>query len=82
MPLGSSPIMPLSTLLGWDQAVVARHIETPNSETVRLKQKIPVHITYFTAWPDETGKIRFFDDIYGRDKAMEDARSTVAVAQR
>ena len=71
-----------AVLLGWDQAEVARHIETPKSETVRLKQKIPVHLTYFTAWPDETGKIRYFDDIYGRDKAMEDARSTVAVAQR
>ena len=71
-----------AVLLGWDQEEVAKHIETPKSETVRLKQKIPVHLTYFTAWPDATGKIRYFDDIYARDKAMEDARSTVAVAQR
>ena len=71
-----------AVLLGWDQEEVAKHIETPKSETVRLKQKIPVHLTYFTAWPDATGKIRYFDDIYGRDKAMDDARSTVAVAQR
>jgi L,D-transpeptidase YcbB len=71
-----------AVLLGWNQEEVAEHIETPKSETVRLKEKIPVHLTYFTAWPDETGKIRYFEDIYGRDKAMEDARSTVAVAQR
>ena len=71
-----------AVLLGWDAAKVAANIETPASETVRLKQKIPVHLTYFTAWPDETGKIRYFDDIYGRDKAMEDARSSVAVAQK
>jgi murein L,D-transpeptidase YcbB/YkuD len=69
-------------LLGWDAETVEQNIATPKSETVRLKQKIPVHLAYFTAWPDETGKIRFFDDIYGRDKAMEDARSSVAVAQR
>lgn len=71
-----------AVLLGWDSETVAASIETPKSKTVRLKEKIPVHITYFTAWPDETGKIRFFEDIYGRDKAMEDARSSVAVAQR
>ena len=71
-----------SMVLGWDAATVAKHIGTPRSETVRLKEKIPVHIVYFTAWPDETGRIRYFDDIYGRDKAMEDARSTAAVAQR
>lgn len=71
-----------SVLLGWDAAEVEKHIKTPRSETVRLKEKIPVYLTYFTAWPDETGKIRYFDDIYGRDRAMEDARSTAAVAQR
>lgn len=71
-----------SVLLGWDDEEVARHVETPKSETVRLKQKLPVHLTYFTAWPDADGKIRYFRDIYGRDKAMEDARSSVTVAQR
>ncbi len=71
-----------AVLLGWNQEDVAKQIETPKSETVRLKEKIPVHLTYFTAWPDETGRIRYFEDLYGRDKAMQDARSTVAVAQR
>ena len=71
-----------SVLLGWSAEKVDANVKTPGSETVRLKQKIPVHLTYFTAWPDETGKIRFYDDLYGRDKAMEDARSSVALAQR
>jgi murein L,D-transpeptidase YcbB/YkuD len=71
-----------SVILGWDAARVDGHIETPRSETVRLKEKIPVHLAYFTAWPDESGAMRYFEDIYGRDKAMENARSTVTVAQR
>lgn len=71
-----------AVLLGWDAAKVEHYVGTPKSETVRLKEKIPVHLTYFTAWPDKSGKIRYFEDIYGRDKAMEDARSTVSVAQR
>ena len=43
---------------------------------------MPVHLTYFTAWPDEDGQIKFYTDIYGRDKAMENARSAITVAQR
>lgn len=71
-----------AVLLGWSAEEVAAHIATPKTETVKLIEKIPVHLTYFTAWPDETGRIVFFDDIYGRDRAMEDGRSGVAVAQR
>lgn len=71
-----------AVILGWHVAEVAEHIKTPRSETVRLKEKLPVHLTYFTAWPDDDGNMRYFDDIYGRDRAMEDARSTVTVAQR
>ena len=71
-----------AVILGWDAKQVDDNIASPASETVRLKQKIPVYLTYFTAWPDESGKMRYFDDIYGRDKALEDARSSIAVAQR
>jgi len=34
---------------------------------VRLKEKIPVHIAYFTAWVDENGGLHFQPDIYGYD---------------
>lgn len=71
-----------SVILGWDRSKVDENVESKQSETIRLKQKIPVHITYFTAWPDENGKIQYFNDIYGRDKAMETARSSVVLAQR
>lgn len=40
---------------------------------VNLTQKIPVHITYFTAYVDEGGSLRFFDDVYGFD-AMQHIR--------
>ena len=35
-----------------------------------LAQKVPVHLTYFTAWADAVGNIQYYDDIYGRDGAM------------
>lgn len=71
-----------SVILGWDAAEIDQHIATKGTENIRLPQKIPVHLTYFTAWPDETGKIQYFSDIYGRDKTMETARSSVVLAQR
>jgi murein L,D-transpeptidase YcbB/YkuD len=71
-----------SVLLGWERSRVDAKVVSRKSETIRLPEKVPVHITYFTAWPDETGEIRYFNDIYGRDKAMETARSAVTLAQR
>ncbi len=70
-----------SVILGWDPAEVDEKIKSPASETVKLPHKIPVHLTYFTAWPDETGKIQYYNDIYGRDAAMQNARNAVVIAQ-
>jgi murein L,D-transpeptidase YcbB/YkuD len=35
-----------------------------------LPSKVPVYLTYFTAWPNAEGKIQYFNDIYGRDAAI------------
>jgi murein L,D-transpeptidase YcbB/YkuD len=41
-------------------------------KTVKLKQKVPVHLTYFTAWVDEAGTLQTRSDIYGHDRRIED----------
>lgn len=38
--------------------------------TVVLKEKIQVHILYFTAFIDEKGKLNFRKDIYGKDQFL------------
>lgn len=40
---------------------------------VSFKDDLPIHITYQTAWLDKNGKIRFSDDIYGRDTRLQEA---------
>ena len=40
---------------------------------VNLTRHIPVHITYFTAWVDEDGKLQVRDDVYGHDRRTEKA---------
>ncbi len=41
--------------------------------TLRLPQKLPVHIAYFTTAVDEGGALRHFPDLYGYDGPMKAA---------
>ena len=38
---------------------------------VRLKNKVPVFIAYFTAWVDMEGRLNFRDDVYHHDAKMK-----------
>ena len=69
-------------LLGLSGEEVAKRIDSGRSQSARVRQDIKVHLTYFTAWPDSTGKIVYYDDVYGRDERMELAFSATAVATR
>lgn len=40
---------------------------------LKLTPPVPVHLVYFTAWPGPDGRIRLFDDIYGRDARIWEA---------
>ena len=40
---------------------------------VKLQNRVPVHITYRTAWVQDDNKLNFRPDIYGRDKLVFDA---------
>jgi murein L,D-transpeptidase YcbB/YkuD len=39
---------------------------------VKLKNKIPVYLVYFTAWVTKDGTLNFRDDIYGHDSKMKE----------
>jgi L,D-transpeptidase YcbB len=73
-------------LLGWDGNKVDEQLavgaESGESTNIELPAKVPVHLTYFTAWPDESGKISYFSDFYERDKTMLQARNIVKTGKR
>ena len=50
-----------------------RAIASGKETWLPLKPTIPVHLVYFTTFPDETGAIRSYPDIYGRDASVWDA---------
>ncbi|CAM4065910.1 murein L,D-transpeptidase [Flavobacterium antarcticum] len=39
-------------------------------QSVSLKRKIPVYISYFTAWADKNGNVNFYEDVYNRDNRL------------
>jgi murein L,D-transpeptidase YcbB/YkuD len=55
---------------GWTNAEVSSAISKGYDQHVELKQKIPVHITYFTLRVNGDGSISRFDDLYGHDARM------------
>lgn len=59
--------------VGNPQAVFRKALESGRETYVNLRDPIPVHLVYFTAFPDETGRIQRFPDIYGRDARVQAA---------
>ena len=52
----------------WDDAAKIEDAMNAGVEKqVALKQRIPVHIVYFTTWSDEDGGVWWYPDIYGYD---------------
>lgn len=54
----------------WSARRVSRAIATGENRYVTLKNKVPVHLTYFTAWIDENKKFHSRPDIYRRDNIL------------
>jgi murein L,D-transpeptidase YcbB/YkuD len=77
-----NPRLFAEVLLGWPADKVAESIDDGVSKSVKITTRTAVHLTYFTAWPDASGRIAYYDDLYGRDAAMERAFSATAVAAR
>ena len=56
---------------GWDPGKVQDLTLTgPENNQVQLTSKIPVHITYFTAWVGEDGTLSRFKDMYGHEQRV------------
>jgi murein L,D-transpeptidase YcbB/YkuD len=55
----------------WTRDKILDTLHSGETQVIWLSEKIPVHLSYWTAWVDERGTIHFRDDIYGRDKSLE-----------
>jgi len=57
-------------LEGHGQSEVRDFMALEKTTTVNLDKHIPVHMAYFTAWQDESGKMHFREDIYKQDERL------------
>ncbi len=64
---------------GWSSGRVNNQIDVRENQHYSLKNKFPVHITYFTAWANPDGSIQYFDDIYKHDKRIYAALNGLAI---
>jgi len=54
----------------WTPARIEEAMNAGKEKFVKVKDPIPVLITYYTAWVDENGQLNFREDIYGHDSDL------------
>ncbi len=58
---------------GWSRAKIDKIIRSGKRTVKKLKEEIPVHVAYLTAWVNKDGSVHYRRDIYGRDKILAKA---------
>jgi murein L,D-transpeptidase YcbB/YkuD len=78
----AEPRVMAAAVMGTTVEDIGKQIASGQNRAVQVPQKIPVYVSYFTAWPNKDGVVEYFDDVYGRDdhtakafKATTDARA-------
>jgi murein L,D-transpeptidase YcbB/YkuD len=54
----------------WSPEKINRAMERDEPQSVRLKNPVPVFITYYTTWVNEHGVLQFREDIYNHDEQL------------
>ncbi len=54
----------------WTPEKISEAMNSGEEKYVKVKDPIPVVITYYTAWVDENGRLNFREDIYGHDEKL------------
>lgn len=62
-----------AAVLGTSRDHIASQIAQGRNMAEPVPGKIPVYVSYFTAWPEDDGTIGYYADMYGRDKHLDKA---------
>jgi murein L,D-transpeptidase YcbB/YkuD len=58
---------------GWGAEKIQSLVRQGGTSEITLEKSVPVHVTYFTASADETGKLELHGDLYGLDARIASA---------
>lgn len=70
-----------AAVMGTTVSEIGKQIASGQNRAVPVPQKIPVYVSYFTAWPNKNGVVEYFDDVYGRDAATQKAFTVTSDAR-
>ena len=57
----------------WSEEQLSATIEAGERTVIELQRPISVHLQYWTVWVDENGRLNFRNDIYDRDRLLDQA---------
>ncbi|MGN6571925.1 MAG: L,D-transpeptidase family protein [Pseudolabrys sp.] len=69
-------------------AVLGKSVDYVNKQIARGENAservgdVPVYLAYFTAWPDQSGTVHYYGDIYDRDAHMKTAFEKTEAARK
>ena len=72
-------VLRVSGVKGWTKDRINDVVASTKTTVVNLREPLPVHITYLTAWVDD-GVVNFRQDIYGHDAKLLAALEGKAIA--
>ena len=55
---------------GWTPAKIKTAMNSGKEQYVKIKNPVPVVITYFTAWANQNGLLNYRTDVYGHDEEI------------
>ena len=67
---------------GWNRKRIDETVETRKELQINLRERLPVHITYLTAWSNKDGTHHFRPDIYKRDVTLQKVLTSAIKAAR
>jgi murein L,D-transpeptidase YcbB/YkuD len=60
-----------AAVLGTTVDHVDKRIATRKTDKEFVKRDLPIYLVYFTAWPDQNGDIKYYNDVYDRDAHVQ-----------
>jgi murein L,D-transpeptidase YcbB/YkuD len=60
---------------------IEEQIATGQNHQMKVPEKFPIYVSYFTAFPNKDGVVEYFDDVYSRDAYMDKAFTATAKAR-
>jgi murein L,D-transpeptidase YcbB/YkuD len=60
----------LSDQPAWTRERIEQAASAGRERAVRVRNPLPVHVLYWTAWADTAGVLHLRDDVYDRDAAL------------